>query len=115
MVYWKENLLFLPTGKTGKLFMDELAKLFNAWTDDSPLNEMAIKAVMIIPSLLLQKPSKKSKSRDNLEALEQKMEPWQPGDLLELLQKSLEIWRNLKSVKGSKTAAQISKKFVKQW
>ena len=73
-----------------------------------------MKAVMMMPSLLLQKPSKESKSKDHLEALERRMKLWQSGDLLELLQESLTIQRNLKSVKGSKAVAQISKKFVEE-
>ena len=42
------------------------------------------------------------------------MELWQSGDLLELLQESLTIQRKLKSVKGLKTVAQISKNFVEK-
>ena len=57
---------------------------------------------MIMPSLLLQKPSEESKSKDDLKALERRMELWQSGDQLELLQTSLTIQRNLKSVKESK-------------
>ena len=53
IVYWKKNLFLLPTGKAGKLFIDELTKLFNAWIDDSPLKNIAMKAVMIMPTLLL--------------------------------------------------------------
>ena len=114
IVYWKKNRFLLPTGKAGKLFIDELAKIFNPWIDDSPLKKIAMKAVMIMSSLLLQKPSKESKSKDHLKALERRMELCQSGDLLELLQESLTIQRNLKSVKGSKTVAQISKKFVEE-
>ena len=110
----KKNLFLLPTGKAGKLFIDELTKLFNAWIVDSPLKKKAMKAAMIMPSLLLQNPSKESKSKDHLKALERRMELWQSGDLLELLQESLMIQRNLKSVKGSKTVAQIFKKFVEE-
>ena len=91
-----------------------MTKLFNAWIAGSPLKKIAMKAVRIMPSLLLQKPSKESKSKDHLEALERRMELWQSGDLLELLQESLTIQRNLKSVKGSKAVAQISKKFVEE-
>ena len=69
---------------------------------------------MVMPSFLLQKPLKESKSKDHLKALEWRMELWQSGDLLELLQESLTIQRNLKSVKGSKTVAQISKKLVEE-
>ena len=61
IVYWKKNLFFLPTGKAGKLFIDELTKLLNAWIDDSPLKKIAMKTDTIMPSLLLQKPSKESK------------------------------------------------------
>ena len=87
----KKNLFLLPTGKVGKLFIDELTKLFNAWIVDSPLKKKAMKAAMIMSSLLLQKPSKESKSKDQLKALEQTMELWQSGDILELLQESLMI------------------------
>ena len=31
IVYSMKNLFLLPTGKAGKLFINELAKLFNAW------------------------------------------------------------------------------------
>ena len=103
-----------PTGKAGKLFIDELTKLFDAWIGDSTLKKIAMKAVMIMPSSLLQKPSKESTSKDHLKAFEQRMELWQSGDLLELLQESLAIQRNFKSVKGSKTVAQIFKKFVEE-
>ena len=73
-----------------------------------------MKTVMIMPSLLLQKPSKESKSKDHLKALERRMELWQSGDLLELLPDSLAIQKNLESVKGSKTMVQISKTFVEE-
>ena len=105
IVYWKKNLFLLPTGKAGKLFIDELTKLFNAWIDDSPLKNIAMKAVMIMPTLLLQKSSKESKSKYHLKALERRMERWQ---------ESLTIQKNLKSVKGSKTVVQISKSFVEE-
>ena len=66
----EENLFLLPKGKTGKLFIDELTKLFNAWIDHLPLKKITMKAVMIMPSFLLQKPLKESKSKDHLKALE---------------------------------------------
>ena len=74
IVYWKKNLFLFPTGKAGKLFIDKLTKLFNAWIDGSPLKKIAMKAVMTMPSLLLQNPSKESKSKGHLKALERRME-----------------------------------------
>ena len=74
IVYWKKNLFLLPMGKASKLFIDELTKLFNAWIDDSSMKKMAMKAVMIMPSLLLQKPSNESKSKDHLKTFQRRME-----------------------------------------
>ena len=69
---------------------------------------------MIMPSLLLQKPSKESISKDHLKALRRRMELWQSGDLLKLLPDSLAIQKYLESVIGSKTMVQISKTFVEE-
>ena len=110
IVYWKRNMFLLPTGKAGKQFIDEITKLINIWTDESPMKNIAIKAIMIMPSLLLQKPSKESKSKDHLKALERRMELWKSGDLIDLFEESLTIQKNLKSVQQVKTIAQISKK-----
>ena len=40
---------------------------------------------MIMPNLLLQKPSKNSKAKDHLTALERRMQSWLKGDLIDLL------------------------------
>ena len=44
-----------------------------------PLKDIAFKAIMIIPNLLLQKPSKNSKAKDHLKALERR-ESWISGN-----------------------------------
>ena len=46
---------------------------------------IVFKAIMIMPNLLLQKPSKNSKAKDHLTALERRMQSWLKGDLMELL------------------------------
>ena len=107
-------MFLLSTGKAGKLFINELTKLFNAWIDDSPLTKIVMKAVMIMPSLLLQNPSKESQWKDHLKALQWRIELWQSSNPLELLQDSLTIQRNLKSVKAWKTVAKTSKNFVEE-
>ena len=107
-------MFLLSTGKAGKFFINELTKLFNAWIDDSPLTKIVMKAVMIMPSLLLQNPSKESQWKDHLKALQWRIELWQSSNPLELLQDSLTIQRNLKSVKAWKTVAKTSKNFVEE-
>ena len=73
VVYWKKNLFLLATGKSGKLYIDESVKLLNSWVEGKAPHNIAFKAIMIMPNLLLQKPSKNSKAKDNLTTLERRM------------------------------------------
>ena len=58
----------LPTGAAAKKYITETTKLMNGWTNNLPLKDIGFKAIHIMPSLLLQKPSKTSKAKDHLEA-----------------------------------------------
>ena len=99
VVYWKKNLFLLPSGKAGKQYIDETTKLMNEWMQESPLKDIAFKAIMIMPILLLQKPSKNSKAKDHLKALERRLESWMSGDLLELSKEAETIQKRLRSKK----------------
>ena len=55
VVRWKRNLFKVPSGKAGASFVKELTCLFKAYTEASALESVALKAVMILPHLLLQK------------------------------------------------------------
>ena len=68
-VHWIPNLFMLPSGNCGKQFIGELAKLFDAFAQESAYEAFAIKATMTMPSLLLQKPHSKSKTRDHVSCL----------------------------------------------
>ena len=113
VVYWRKNLFLLTTGKAGQCYIDEITKLMNDWAHDSPLKEIAFKAIMLMPNLLLQKPSKRSKSKDNILALERRMCLWYEGNVLELLKEGETIQKSLaSSVDSSKNIDQISKRFA---
>lgn len=112
IVFWRRNLFLLPTGKAGKRYIDETTRLLNAYVTDSPLGKVAFKAIMIMPNLLLQKPSKKSKSKDHLMALERRLELWHKGEICELLHECGIIQKRLKSF-GKKDIGQLSRDFSK--
>ena len=86
----------------------------NEWLQESPLKDIAFKAIMIMPNLLLQKPSKNSKDKDHLKALERRLESWISGDLLELLKEAETIQKSLRSKKTSTNIAEISKRFSQE-
>ena len=73
IVYWKKNLFMLPTGRAGKDYIDEITRLLNAWIQDSAMKHITFKAIMVMPSLILQKPSRNSKVKDHSEALRRRM------------------------------------------
>ena len=93
--YWKKNLFLLPTGKSGKLYINESVKLLNNWVERTALHNIAFKAIMIMPNLLLQKPSENSKAKDHLTALIRRMQSWLKRDLMELLHEGETIQKNL--------------------
>ena len=63
-------MLALPKGRGGKLFVKEMTVLINSWCNKSEWRGIAMKSLMIMPSLLLQKPSPKSKNHVNKHHLE---------------------------------------------
>ena len=86
----------------------------NEWLHGSPLKDTAFKAILIMPRLLLQKPSQKSKSREHLKALEQCMDLWTSGEILDLLHEEDTIQKNLRPSNIPSTVAEISKKFTRE-
>ena len=113
IVFWKKNLFMLPTGNAGKNYIKEVTRLLNAWTHDTPLRLVSLKAIHTMPALLLQKPSKTSKSKDHLNALERRLELWIKGDINSLLLEAETIQERLKNNNSRKNIADISKKFAK--
>ena len=95
--------------KTGKKFIGEVSGLMSEWLHDSPLKDIAFKAIMVMPSLLLQKPSQKSKSKDHLRALERRLELWESGEVMELLKESDTIQKNMKATNKTTSINEISK------
>ena len=49
--------------------MTELARLFQSYAEGSALESVPLKAAMVMPHLLLQKPSVSSKAKDHSSAL----------------------------------------------
>ena len=56
VVHWKKNLFLLPSGQAGKSFIDGISRLMDEWIHESPLKDIAFKAIMVMRDLLLQKP-----------------------------------------------------------
>ena len=69
ILYWRRNFFKVPLGKARKTFVQELSRLFRAYADALALESVALKAAMVMPALLLQKPHSRSKARSTCNTL----------------------------------------------
>ena len=86
-IHWRLNLFKIPYGTAGKSFTLELARMYKALAELSALESIALKAATIMPILLLQKPSKRSKTKDHIRCLQRCLISWKDGNLNELCKK----------------------------
>ena len=113
IVYWRRNVFMLPFGKVGKNYIDQTNYILNEWLHDSPLASISFKMIMVMPQLLLQKPSKKSKAKEHAACLKRRLDLWMKGEFNQLLEEGIAIQQSLKNTNKPRTIAEISKRFLK--
>ena len=112
MVTWKKNLFLLPSGKAGKSFINLITEWLKNFNNGNSFQGIAWKVIMVLPNLLLQKPSKKRKAKEHSELLDDHMKLWKKGNIFFLLKECRLIQRKLKSGKR-RTSQDIDKVFSK--
>ena len=95
IVHWRPNIFKLPSGNASKHFIDELTNLFNSYNEGSVTESFTITSAMVFPALIIQKPSRESKAKDNLRCLERWLTLWRDGDLSNLLNEGEFIQKHL--------------------
>ena len=99
VVKWKKNLFQVPSGQHGKSFLKLLSEWMKNFNDNTCFQGIALKIYMVIPSLLLQKPSRTSKSKDHTKALAERLKLWNEGKLGTLFKDCLIIQKKLTTAK----------------
>ena len=97
VVHWRRNVFMIPSGKAGKMFIRELATLYQAYADATSLECVALKACTVQQCLLLQKPHAKSKAKEHAVHLERRLKLWRDGDIEALLREGRCIQKHLVS------------------
>lgn len=110
-VKWKRNLFMFPTGKIGNEFIDEMTRLFHECVNDSPLKILSLKMLMIMPCLLLQKPNRISKSKENFNALKRRFLLWKNGDFDALVREARYLQSQLVFRPGTRTFEEKAQQF----
>ena len=111
IVHWKRNMFKVPTGKAGNLFVKELTRLIDGYVSDSALQSVALRAAMVLPSLVLQKPSRKSKTKEYARLIVHRLKLWQDGQLTELIDEGETIQRRLRFYHQSQPMAEDNTKY----
>jgi hypothetical protein len=76
-----------------------LSEWISLYNKDTCFQGIALKVHMVIPALMMQKPSAKSKTRDHVKLLSQRFDLWREGKLLDLLREGKIIQSKLASAK----------------
>ena len=84
---FRRNIFNIPSGRPGTNLIGELTFWLKQFNSNSDLNSIALKAFMVLLSMILQKPSATSKSKEQSAAIERRLALWREGDLNLLMKK----------------------------
>ena len=76
VIQWRKNLFKVPSGKTGRSFISELSMWLDHFNRSTEFGGIALKILMVLPCLLLQKLSRQSKAKLHVEKLEHRLSLW---------------------------------------
>ena len=86
VVHWRRNFFEAPKCKEGLLFVSELSRL-KVISDATAMESVALKAPMVLPALVLQRPHPRSSAKDHTRCLEDGLSRWLKGGINSLLHK----------------------------
>ena len=75
VVHWRRNVFSIPSGKAGRDFVNEMARLNQAYAEGSQIESFTLTAAMI-----LQKPYPGSKAKEHVKRIEGRMTQWRDRD-----------------------------------
>ena len=113
IVFYRKNHFKVPSGKSGKQFIEELTFWIRQLNRNTKLNKMAMKVFMVLPTILLQKPSSNSKAKQHAEALERRLNQWRTGEIDSIMREVRMIQSRFKSSTRNNQTETTSKRFAK--
>ena len=111
--HFQRNIFNLLSGGAGKHFIEELTFWLKQFNSNSDLNSVALKAFMVLPSVILQKPSATSKTKEHSVAIERRFPLWRQGDLIMLMKEIRFTQDRFVNSKRARSVEDISRTFAK--
>ena len=97
VVKWNKNFFKIALGSCGKKLVEEACKLVSLYNGKGEWEHLAIKALIVLLPLVLQKPSKNSKTRDHKAHLQRRMVMWKDGAIDGLVKEGTAIQKRFKA------------------
>ena len=114
IVYFKHHNMFTPLqDTTTEMMTREMTRIIEEYNSNTSGKRMAMKLLMIIPKLLLQKDHMRAKRNENDKAFRRRMEAWHKGDYLELMEEAEPIQKRLRQQTEVETEGMIARKLRK--
>ena len=92
--------------------MQELAAVFCSYGEGSALECIALKAAMLLCTLLLQRPHTNASSKDFISCLQRRLPLWRQGDIDALLCEGRTIQHRLPPAASSRNSDRVTRSFI---
>ena len=112
IVKWRKNSFKIPSGAAGKSLVEEAGKLLFLYNNKTEWEGLAMKAIIVLLPLTLQKPSKNSKAKHHREHLKRRMDMWKDGRISELISEGKQIQNRMMSSFKTSAKQNITKAFT---
>ena len=107
---FRKNIFDLPKTSTGNKFVGELTRLFKSAMPGNALQIIALKALAILPHLVLQKATPQDRAKENKINLDRRLALWFSGEFLLLLEEASIIQGRLISSKNGMRPEVLNRK-----
>ena len=89
-----------------------MTRVLNIYIDGTHGSQNALYAFFILPALMLQKSSKNSKTKDNVNALQRRFELWCEGNVRELIKESELLQKRMSKGKSNTSESTLLRNFT---
>ncbi len=86
IVTWHNNVILVPRGKVGKMFITEVSKILQQFNTQNAWAPLSLLMMHVFVPLMLQKPSMRSKNKDHIKHLSDRLALWKQGKLSDLME-----------------------------
>ena len=113
-VHWRKNIFKLSSGNARKAFIKLQTEWLRKYNNNLVFKGIALKVYMLLPMILLQKPSPASKSKQHTEAPKRRTDSMQKGDLESILEEYRQTQHRIKPMKMQENVSQTFSKLMFQ-